>query len=68
MVQCGAGVEGLQKKRGEDYSDMEAIYRQFTVAVDMWLLGLSSSTRMWAEDHMSGRVSRGSLRRLCHRP
>ena len=29
---------------------MEAIYRHFTAAVDMWLLGLSSSTHVWAED------------------
>ena len=39
MVRCGAGAEGLQKKRGEDSSDMEAIYWQYTIAVDMWLLG-----------------------------
>ena len=47
---------------------MEAIYRHFTAAVDMWLLGLSSSTHVRAEDHRSGRVGRGSLRRPCHRP
>jgi len=50
MVRCGAGVEGMQKKRGEDSSDTEAIYQQFTAVVDMWLLGLSSSTHVWAED------------------
>jgi len=68
MVRCGAGAEGLQKNRGEDSSDMQAIYQQFIVTVDMWLLGLSSSTHVRAEDHRSGRVGRGSLRRLCHRP
>ena len=68
MVRCGAGVEGMQKKRGEDSSDTEAIYQQFTAVVDMWLLGLSSSTCVRAEDHRSGRVSRGSLRRSCRHP
>ena len=68
MVRCGAGAEGLQKNRGEDSSDMQAIYQQFIVTVDMWLLGLSSSTHVRAEDHRSGGVGRGSLCRLCPHP